>query len=261
MNRFLLVVACGFLFIGIISCEKDNQENREPTLKLVKRTAQSGSSTFTYDETGNLSTLQYTSEGMLFKTTYHQYNKNGDIISFTTEYDKNKNDEGDPDFRCENFYDEQGRIERMNQYNLITDELISYYTIDYNSGTILCTRYRAPSERFAIEKYVLTPDGKNVSQLISYSGVSETPIGSVTYLNYDDQKNPHLLLPLGYNPNTPLLSKNNAQKAIWETKSAGAGVEIIYNYSYQYNNEGYPISFSTVGDYVNSTNTYEYEIQ
>jgi YD repeat-containing protein len=240
----------------MVSCGKDEHIEEGRSIRLTKITTGSAVLSYTYDASGKLSMEQYAGGDDSYKTTYNNYGSKGELLGFTITYENDQ----ETDLRCENEYDEAGRLVKMNRYDLITGVLVSYCTIEYGDDIIIRKQYNPPATLWATDEYILTADKKNIAKYLFYSKGSATPTSSVTYGEYDDKINPRTLLPSGYSPERMVLSQNNPLSAVWVTESMPPDAEISYIYTYQYNNDGCPVKFSTASELYNSSVFYEYNI-
>lgn len=258
MNHLLSIASSCLILLCMVSCGKDERVEEEKKIQLTKITTKSAVLSYTYDASGKLIMQQYAGGDDSYKATYDNYGSKGELLGFTIAYENDQ----ETDLRCENEYDDAGRLVKMKRYDLSTGVLVSYYTIEYGDDTIIRKQYSPPTTLWVTDEYTLTADKRNIAKYSFYSEGSTTPTSSVTYGEYDDKKNPHTLLPSGYSLEKMVLSQNNPLSLVWwSAASMGSPeVEITSVYTYQYNSDGYPVRFSTASELYNSSVFYEYNV-
>lgn len=143
----------------------------------------------------------------------------------------------------------------LNDQGEIIDE--TFYT--YNSEGLLKTKSTPSNNRTSYEELRYVYEGSDVVEIETYvyrysAGWYREYLFSITYLEYDQMNNPMQNgLPDEYNKlfisgsNHNVLNDHNVISEIIEQPS---GESFIVTYSYQYNDESYPISrISSGGDY------------
>lgn len=255
MKHLLIFLCCTLL--GVTSCQKEEQKKKEKKVLLTKITRPDSSITYTYDETGRLTTALYQTEIGSYTATYTDYNHEGWLTSYVIDFAEDE----ETDLHCKNTFDQQGRLVRVDQYRLDGGDLINYALIEYAEDLVTRKHYDGSSSLIMTDKFFLTEDGKNVAKRVFYNGDETVPTTTTTYPDYDDKRNPSALLPAGYNPWNLELSLNNLSAAIWVTKSVPAGTGVHYAYTYEYNADGYPVTSSRTSEFSTRIQQYEYQVK
>jgi len=239
INLLAFVLLTGVVFV---SCEKDdNSEPKEKKLvpikiseyednvldgeivieynendKVIKTDNGDGYyETYEYSAEGNLVTANIYEENVLIGYNTFEYNSSNQLIKINY---LNTNDEVQTYYIHE--YDNNGNVIKKTQYGT-NDAIVLYFTYEHDSyGNMI-------SEKYYWADYQ--------TGLISTDEYDET-----TY-EYDDKNN------IFKSVDTPFLWETRINNVIVEinTEHYGNNYTVTYNYDYLYNEDNYPVEYST----------------
>ncbi len=239
--------------LSVISCSSDDSAPYEVKAnRITKEITENTTKTFSYNSNNQLTKI--TDLGDLgFGTTQsvENYTYSGSLVSeITTDYSGSSN----YGFKYTYIYDGD-KVVAINIKRYLgagTYDNFSQLFFDYSMpNKIERAEYRADG---TTTRTVYDIANGNPTSYSVYTGVTaNTPNGQLNYTNvysnYDDSKTPYAGLPLIFRE--PNLFTNNPRM----TQSSGSTV----NYSYEYNQDGYPTKKTTTFNSTTTTTTYVYE--
>ncbi len=257
------------------------------SVNIKKITAGSEVATFTYDNDGRLSSISWTdsyqssSFNWESEATYTFVYENSKLTKvsrkvdvkeewegeeyseswedeFIYSYNNNNQlteikivEEGYDDIILKRAYNNEGLISKLVS---ITDEGVYTENFEWDGKNVSKVKMYGNRESHARKSLVNRNSRKNSSILnltgarINNDGVFEA---ETVYTGYDNKKNPfHVLTLIQEDPNFFFYSANNPGKSLYQSYDE-AGEDVLYewteNFSYQYNEEGYPTQITVNG--------------
>ena len=253
INKLVLL----FLAVFAISCSNDSDSETPYEVKenrILKEMDDKTTKTYTYN--GNQLTKVIEIGDLGFGTTQmienYTYGTDGKVTMVKSDYTGSASF----GFRTSYTYNNVGKIDQIHIEKYTETSDYSYYiilTYDYTTTNVvkrLEERIQEGSRTLTI--YDIT--NGNPSSYSVYKNITpNTPNGQLSYTSlysdYDTKKTPYTALPLVYRE--PSLFTNNPGK----TQSSGSTT----NYTYEYNDDGYPTKITMSYNNTTSSTTYQYE--
>jgi YD repeat-containing protein len=251
-NKFALVVFALFA----VSCSSDDNNSPVHEIRenrITKEVDENTTTTFTYNASNQLIKIIEIGDlgfGTTQKVENYIYGTDGKVAEVVTDYT------GSSSYGFKYAYS-------YNAGKLVTI-IVKKYTGSgiYDNFSQIFFDYNTPN---VVERAEFRQDGTTTRTVYSiangnttsysvYTGVSaNTPNGQLSYTNiysnYDAKKTPYAGLPLVFHE--PYLFVNNPG----QTQSSGSTV----NYTYQYNDDGYPTKKTMSFNSTSTSTTYLYE--
>lgn len=235
-NTAYLLLAIAAL--SCISCKKEKNEPQESnTQKILLSSffnASLGQYEYFYDDNGRLTSEKFTptdtdNPGTL--KTIDSYDDQGRITQYTVTYTSGES------YLFTHSFGADGNVNIRRLFDKGTGDLLEYNEYSHSIGKLVYEFFRAPNTLTRVYEYTYgSPEFENIIEDKQYSGATGTLLSTVTY-EYDDKKSPWRLFPTGHRDFKT--SANNVTKATYSLTSA------TYNYTLEYNSDGYPVKVLT----------------
>lgn len=236
--------------VTLISCKKSKDHNNPTPQVLLTRVSSPGTfTTYEYNNQGQvIGSKSYfeTSPGNNYSSTY-LYDASGRLSS----WDIKREDPGLPLTRLNFKYNSNNQLILTETFLISGLSMIqsNKVVLTYSPGKIAVTQTDYPSEAQYLKAEYFTNENKNLTKLIDYLG--DGSVSMITeYDSYDDKPNAGTSLPA-----TGIFRSRNNSLSMKRTDFL-SGSTSERNYTYTYNESGYPVERATSG--TASTTVYEY---
>jgi len=242
-----LFIAASVLLLAATACKKDKDESPKPVRLKSYVSPGTGTFSYTYDANGRMQTETYSGNASNPARTisFTAYDNTGRLLEYVADYDGAVSDS-----KAIVSYD-GGRPNRVFSYFVSGGGLMGSTVIEYPSANKAVVKYYSTTGVLRYyNEYTFDAAGNMTED--KYYGSTGAHEYTTVYGNYDNQKNPNLLMPQGYYAIT--LSQNNYRSYAQTITSTGAVTNRTF--TFEYNNQGYATKrTSSTG----SITTYEYE--
>jgi hypothetical protein len=227
------IILTTLLLCILFSCKKKSEDIPAQNIYLSKLIHPGlGTFVYSYDRQNRFATEVFTSidENVNSSSTFQvlKYNASGAIEEASYDYVA----PAKTDYKIMNTFAADGKISRVDAYNLQTGALQYYQVAIYTAGSVRINSFTPAGVLSSYYLYTLTADGKNIAKLESFSG-SNALNYTDSYSNYDTKNTFESLYPVSFYiyPN----NINNAAKIIFTQGNAIT----TSNYLLEYNADGY----------------------
>lgn len=276
-TRFAVYIFAVAMMISLVSCDKDEKEKKIRLKSIVwTEDGESDTSSCSYDNTGNLTKIQY-SNGYSEQYTYNGQGKlsrediyccNGDSLLYSVLYTWNGNSitreySDEIDYKAVITINSAGEVLKYERFYMIESQWVnvSYVNSVWTSGNLTSAEGYTSDAFFAKAKRVITRENSLKMKWIYHIRPANNMKGYIkqwqdafTYDNKNNPFRPFQTLQLSAEPTD--YSKNNMLTYEGEYyESNGTPHTYSGSITYQYNSDGYP---STMND-GEGTGTYTYE--
>ncbi|RBL92783.1 hypothetical protein [Chitinophaga flava] len=272
MKSFSAVLCFAVLLLGACKKNNDNSPNDYSSVKITAisdippfkyqgdRLVAIGNETFTYDNSGRIissriehsDTVNNIISGYIYKSTYTWTGNicSGSIADSLYTFSKTTTGKG---VDSEHF--ENGNVLSSYGYNYVTSRLDSLTFMPGKWNTAYYT-----SVKFEYDaKGNISKAIAYVRDFVSTPGIPREIVVKITY-QYDNHPNPFYAMYKKYGMVLPalqrfadLVSPNNVIKM---NIAIGNTIELVQQYSYEYNHAGYPVKIVTNGGNITGQTTY-----
>lgn len=274
-TRFAVYIFAVAMMISLVSCDKDEKEKKIRLKSIVwTEDGESVTMTFSYDNAGNLSKIQY-SNGYSEQYTYNGQGKlsredmySGDTLEYSILYTWNGNSitrvySDESDYKAVITINSAGEVLKYERFYLIESQWVnlSYDINTWTSGNLTSAEGYTSDAFFAKAKKVIIRENALKMKWIYHVRPVKNMKGFVKEwqdaFTYDNKNNPlRPFQPFQFNAEPTDYSKNNMltyEGAYYD--SEGTSHPYSGSITYQYNSDGYP---STLND-GEGTGTFTYE--
>jgi hypothetical protein len=246
----ILLLLSAFTVTTFLSCKKKDVPANNLKVYITKKTfAGFGSYTYNYDGQNKLTSEVFTSSdesaNPSFTNAITGYNAQGNLLSSTYDYVSPTRS----DLKISYTYNANGSLDTWVISDFATNAILYSYKFEYTPTTVKRISLSTAGVQTGASVNTFSADGKRI---IKFQNLNASNVVTFTqdYSNFDDKKNDSELYPLGLSL-TPVNENNPATI----TATSNTGVVTVFNYTFEYNEDGYRTKrISSAG----SVNTFEY---